>query len=386
MTSDLTISIEVGDSEHYEKLSNVLMEMGYMQIVESPREKLRQEPQVVFVDDSPGKKDVFARIASLSQNYPEARIFAVLQDQRPEYIISVMKAGADEIFFQPLDSPKIRRALDNIDQARIDRLPFSTAGKLFSFVGAKGGLGSTFLTVNTAMALMCKKEKTTGALDFHFHAGDVAVFLDYVPKATIKDICLHFKWLDFSFFQKALSKHRSGLHFLAAPPRPEDVKKINDEHADTIIDLARSAFDFTVVDCPPLGACDRFFEVFTESDKIIILMDLSVPAVRNALRLGELLENRKTDPAKIEFAVNRFVKGQGLNVRDVEKKLGKDIFWFFSNDYQKAIKSVNHGTPLITESPESRLSRNIFDFVEKLTDSPSNRHYRGVRGLFGRAI
>jgi pilus assembly protein CpaE len=297
-----------------------------------------------------------------------------------------MKAGAAEIFFKPLDGPKIREALDHIDTSKIDRLSFSSAGKLYSFVGAKGGAGSTFMAVNTAMALMRKKRKKTAVLDFHFHAGDVAVFLDTVPKATIQDICLHFKWLDFPFFQKAMSKHRSGLRFLAAPPLPEDDQEINRAHADEIIDLAKRAFDFTVVDCPPLGICDRSYEAFAESDKIIILTDLSVPAVRNAFRTGELLKKRKTDPDKIEFAVNRFAKRQGLDLRDVEKELGRNVFWLFPNDYPRAIKSINLGIPLVSESPESSLALNIFDFVEKLTGSQSDQHYRGVRGLFGRAV
>jgi pilus assembly protein CpaE len=395
MPREIFVSIEMVNTALAGELAGELRKMTGVQILGAFENKtadkkhldenLAAGSQIVFIDDSPEKENIFSKINATRQKHPEALIFMISNDQRPEYIISVMKAGAAEIFFNPPDYSKIRAAIEKVRDQVIELFP-SPKGLLYSFVSAKGGIGSTLLAVNTAVGLMSRREKRAAVLDFGLHSGDVSVVLDIVPKTTITDICHNFNRLDFSFLQSAMTRHKSGVSFLAAPVSPEENQEVHAQHVNKIIKLAKNAFDFTVVDCPSMSISDRSFEAFGESEKIIVLTDLSVPSVRNATRLTKVIQKRGINPQKIEIAVNRFIKGHALGLDEIEKTLKKRVFWLFPNDYKAAMTSINNGAPLIIDQPKSPLSKNIFEFIDKLTDSPTDQVYRGIKGHFGKAI
>ncbi len=73
-------------------------------------------------------------------------------------VIPAMRAGANEFLLQPLKRTEFRDAV-----ARFERAPKRTGtvesklGKIYTFLGAKGGVGTTSLAVNFAAVLAQRK-------------------------------------------------------------------------------------------------------------------------------------------------------------------------------------------------------------------------------------
>jgi pilus assembly protein CpaE len=88
---------------------------------------------------------------------------------------------------------------------------------------------------------------------------------------------------------------------------------------------------------------------------------------------------------KIEIVVNRYIKG-GASLHDVEKSLQKNIFWLFPNDFVEVIASINAGVPLVKSKSGAPFTKNIFEFIEKLTNPGKSESYRGIKGFLGKAI
>jgi pilus assembly protein CpaE len=173
---------------------------------------------------------------------------------------------------------------------------------------------------------------------------------------------------------------------MAAPANPSEVTRIEPEHLDTILQLARKLYDHIVIDCTSMSLDKCNLEVLKASEKVYLVVDLSLPAIRNAARLSDLLEKSGIPPAKIEVTANRFIKGGSLSLSEVEKTLKKRLYWLFPNDFKNVISSINKGIPLIKFNPGAPLSKNILNFAEKLKDPHAQEHFRGVRGTLGRAI
>ncbi|HKI51619.1 MAG TPA: AAA family ATPase [Geothermobacteraceae bacterium] len=341
-------------------------------------------PQLMVFNAEARSDELIAKIQQLRQQLPEAAMFVISPDKSPEHIVEVMKAGADEFFSNPLNAGRFKDAVDKVRQ-RLASMISAARGQLFSFVSAKGGLGATVVSVNVAAALALKSKGSVALLDMSLQSGDSSVYLDSMPHTTLTDICRNFHRLDFSFLKTSMMRHSTGLHYLAAPKEPEDCGEVQGSQIQKILQLAKNLYDHVVVDCTSMLVDECSLEAFRASDRIFLLTDLSVPALRNAARLSQLMQKLSIPPQRVEVIINRFIKG-GASLHDVEKGLHKKIFWLFPNDFDDVIASINAGIPLVKSKPGAPFAKNMFEFVEKLKNPESFMSYRGAKGILGKAI
>ncbi|MDT8420466.1 MAG: AAA family ATPase [Desulfuromonadales bacterium] len=349
------------------------------------REKLVDDPAIIMIDDRPEEIDTVSRIRTLKQKFPGANIFVVSTDQRPQHIVNLMKSGVSEYLGNPPDIHELTTAIEEI---RIKRANSGQVvqGTTYSFVGSKGGLGSTVLAVNSAVSLAVKSRQSILLCDMSLQSGDASVLLDVPPGPTIVDLSRNIHRFDVSLFRGAVTRHKSGIDFLAAPPDPEDSSDVNADHVSQIFDLSNKLYEHVVVDCPAMSLDPCTLTALQASDKIFIVTDLSVTAVRNASRYRELIQKIGFDPSRIEFVINRYIKGSALSIEEVESTLKKKIFWLFPNDFISVVSSINRGTPLVKFQPGAVLAKNINEFVDKMQNPNACGNYRGLKGTFGKAI
>lgn len=392
MAKQITVAVEISDSRLARSILDVLKGMPDVQAVQSYGSMLekgalsvKSAPNIIIADDSTEGVDIAQKIAGLRRAFSQASIFVVSADKSAEKIIEVMKMGVAEYLVTPLSDKILENAIEEV------RLKLANAGQIargsvYSFISSKGGLGSTVVAVNTAIALAMNKRQSVALCDMSFQSGDASVLLDIVPQTTIYDICQNFHRLDVSFLRGSMVKHNSGLDFLAAPVNPEESEAINAEHVARILDLAKKLYDHVIVDCTSMFVDDCTVEALKVSERIFVITDLSVPAVRNTARLCQLIEKMGINPNRLHIAVNRYIKGGTLSIEEVEKSLNRRIFWLFPNDFNDIVSSINRGIPIVKHQSGAPFSRNVMEFTEKLLNSQEDAAYRGIRGTFGKAI
>lgn len=380
MFDKLNLSLQIDDTLVRKQVTDLLKGIPGVSLVD-PHEK----PHVIVLYCLAIADDTIRWIHSTRQNFAQAAIFVISPDKDPDNIVAVMKAGAAEFFPNRMNPEKFKAAIENT----LLKLAGAqgTKGTLYSFISAKGGLGATVVAVNTAAALArVERGSDVALLDMSLQSGDSSVYLDTIPATTISDLCRNYHRLDFSFLRGAMLKHGAGLHYLAAPKAPEDSKDVHGEEIRKILHLIRNLYPRVVIDCTSMQVDECTFEAFSASDKIFILIDMSVPAIRNASRLALLLGKLKIPSHKIEFVINRFIKGKISLVEEIEKNLKKRIFWFFPNDFDAVISSINSGSPLVKENSGAPFSKSVIEFAEKLSKPDPRDTYRGIRGFLGKTI
>jgi len=348
-------------------------------------------PQIIIVADNGSVGEgISQKVSQLRKDFSQSAIFVVSKDTRPENIIDVMKAGGAEYLMAPVDRKILLNAIEEVRvkhrKAAMTQTGTSRKGAVYSFISAKGGLGSSVLAVNTAVAMALNNMGRVALQDKGFQSGDSSVYLDIVPETSIVDLCRNFHRLDLSLLKGAMSKHNSGVELLAAPLNQEDSEEISQEHIIKVFDLLPTAYDNVIVDCASMDINECTIETFIASDKVFVVTDLSVPALRNASRLSQLVRKVGLSVEKIEFVVNRFSKGSTFQIDEAEKNLGKRFFWLFPNQFDDIVSSINEGIPVVQSHPRSGFSKNINEFVQKLHDPEKYREYRGIRSVFRRAI
>lgn len=342
-------------------------------------------PAAIVMADHAEAGATLSELQQLRESYPQAAIFVISGDQRPEHIVALMKAGATEYLSHPLNVIQFREAVEEL-RARRKHADGARRGRIYSFISAKGGIGATIVAVNTAATLAREAQRSVALCDLSLRSGDASVLLDLAPRSTIVDLCRNSHRLDFTLLRGAMTPAGSGLDFLAAPLAPEDCEEVAPQDLGRILELAGQLYDEIVVDCPSLSPEARTLEVFRASERIVVLTDLSVTAVRNTARLCQLCEKAGINPVRLVVVVNRFTRGSSLSLAEVEKALGRTIFWLFPNAFDDIISSINQGVPLVRQAPGSAFARNVTEFVAKLQNPAAGSDYRGIRGTFGKAL
>lgn len=392
MPRKLLIAIEISDNRLVHMLQDKLREIPNLEIkqwFDSAGEKgsiaVKGSPDIIILEDTTEGQSVFNRIKQIRQNFPHAAMFVVSSNQFAQHIVEVMKAGVAEYLVTPINDKVLKNAVEDV-RVKLASAGEISRGNVYSFISSKGGLGSTALTVNAACAMAKNKKSRVALFDMSFQSGDATVLLDLYPQTTISDIVRNYHRLDSSFLLAAMTKHSSGLEFMAAPNSPEDCEAIKAEHISQVLDLAHKIFDQVVVDCTSMSINDGNIEIFKSSEIIFLVTDMSVPAIRNCSRLIKLMKKLGIDPDRIKVVINRYIKGGILSLNDIEKNLGTEIYWLFPSDFKGVVSSINKGEPLMLSHAGTPLAKNIAQFVEKIKSPESNKSFRGIRGAFGKSI
>jgi pilus assembly protein CpaE len=392
MSHELNILVESRRKEILSQVSEILSTLPMVAFHLSEGSQLEQNaqagkkcPDIIVLDEGTDGGEIVTRLLQLQEQFVQSSIFVISPDTSPKNIVRLMKAGASEFISNPVTANNL---IDAVEEFRIRRMNAGKVaeGKICSFISSKGGLGSSVLAVNSAAALAQQQGHTMSLCDMSLESGDLSVMLDTMPDLTIVDLCRNIHRLDVSLFRGAITRHKTGLDFLAAPHNPSDVRDIKVEHVQQILVLARKLYDYTFLDCPAMNLNDSTLASLNLSDRIFVITDLSVTAIRNASRLCKHLENLGIDKSRIEVVINRYIKGSTISIVEVEKNLNRDVFWAFPNDFAEIVSSINCGLPLVKKNSSAMFSRNILDFVKKLQNPDVNGDYRGIKGVFGKAI
>jgi len=92
-----------------------------------------------------------------------------------------------------------------------------------SYLGTKGGTGTTTLAVNGAADVRRLTRRPTIVVDFKTGPGDVSLFLGLRPRHSILNALDHMAWIDPPSISKYVIQHECGLHVLAAGDDPSEL-------------------------------------------------------------------------------------------------------------------------------------------------------------------
>jgi pilus assembly protein CpaE len=216
---------------------------------------------------------------------------------------------------------------------------------IVTFLGTKGGTGTTTLAVNCAADLRRLSNRPTLVADLKTGPGDVAVFLSLRPRYSVVDLIDQLGWTDRALAVRFLSEHACGLHVLASAdgfgrPSSRDAEGIEEALA-----AYAHLYDFVVVDAgSTINACASV--ALTHSDAVMLVANPDVPCLRNLPRYGDALRLAGVAPERVRIVLNRSSEGGMLPAGHIEKALGRRIDYQVVSDDRTVATAMNAGVPV----------------------------------------
>jgi pilus assembly protein CpaE len=227
---------------------------------------------------------------------------------------------------------------------------------------SKGGCGTSFMATNLAAATASK----TVLVDLNLQAGDLPLFLGLEAKYSIADMVEKRQRLDEALINSLVTQHSTNLWLLAAPREADSADEIEPQHVFEVLQKLREHYDYVVLD--PQHTFDSItLAALDQSDEIILVLTLDIPAIRSTQRALEIFDRLGYPRKKVRIVVNRWSKQIDLDLRQVEKFLGEPCVGFVPSDYQTAVSSINLGTPLVQAEPTSKIALEIRRIAETIS-------------------
>lgn len=321
------------------------------------------QPAVVLLDVVPIRENRESFITKICKAVPQAIVICINGHWDEAESDGILAAGASACLVKPFAKDELVDALAAIytEQSAAVR---QKKGKIIAFFTSKGGYGKSSLVVNTAIGLAEETGKQVGIIDANFQFGDIAVFCNVTPTASVFEAVRDLTYLTPVSLSNYFTRYTPAIKLLAAPPRPEQGDLITGEQITATLKMVQQVFPYVVVDTPS-GFSDISLAVTKAADIVYVLCALNTGLELDHLRRSlDYFKEIGYAPDKLKVIINRVHQRSLAALRTVEEKINHPVVTLLPNDFNLAVTASNQGRSMMAMGPESGLVRGVIDIVK----------------------
>nr|MBP7323170.1 P-loop NTPase [Deltaproteobacteria bacterium] len=257
-------------------------------------------------------------------------------------------------------------------QNKTPGLRIKSEGRVVTFLGSKGGIGTSTIAVNLADCLVnCQTGRGVALVDMNVEDADVPRFLGIHIDHHWDAIARKPGRVETVDLLDIMHKHDGRMYVLASPDRSGQLA-LDPELIKRVFQLLRQMFPFVVADSGLSlgGVADPVLEF---SDQVFIVTMLSYPCLARTEKVLNFFA-RQGYPAreKIKIIINRHVNNSTITIREAERLLQQEVFWTFPNSFTATMAALNQGKTLSLVAPRSPMAVSIKSLAALLTAEASH--------------
>lgn len=364
-----------------EQLGNMLRRDGY-EIVTSAdgpaglKQWTADRPDLVLCDNDlrgPSGMELVMRIRQAEGSGAHTPIVLLGGGTDVDAKVAALRSGADDYLAKPVHpqelSARVRGLLARFGRSQPERR--AAGGRVVAFYGAKGGVGTTTLAINSAIALSKELKRSVCLVDANLQFGDHRVFLDLGPDSHSIVDAVSAGMVELDMLRRAVVRHETGVELLLAPPRPDQAELVSNEqhHMLKVVEMLRSVYDLVLVDMDE-RLDDHMLDIIGIVDRLVVVLTADLSCVKNVRLVLETMAQLQVPQERLMLVLNRANAFTGISVKSVESVLKRPIEHQVVNDYRSAISALNSGTPFMAKRPDSALSKDVLELA-RLIDKPA---------------
>lgn len=320
------------------------------------------------------------------------RVILIAEEVSPIALHQLLRLGADDFVPYPLPEGALHEAIERLGQSDLPpEMPAVPAappsfkntggrdGVVLPVHGLSGGVGSTTFAVNLAWELASPEASKKAPvqpprvclLDFDLQFGSASTYLDLPRRDLVFELLQDTAHMDVESFNQALLTFNDRLHVLTAPSEMLPLDIVTAEDISRIIEMARSNFDFVVIDMPTT-VVSWTETVLSQAHLYFALMELDMRSAQNTLRMIRALKAENLPIEKLRFVLNRAPKFTDLSGKSRVKRLAESLdisIELLLSDCGRIVTQANdHGLPLALSAAKAPLRKEIQKLAQSIAD------------------
>jgi pilus assembly protein CpaE len=337
----------------------------------------RERPSLVVLDimmpDMSGT-EVCRRLRSAAQTATLPILILSAKTQVQDKV-AAFKGGADDYVTKPAEpSEFVARVESLLLRASRGAAPSQPAQTL-AFVGAKGGVGTTTVAVNLAVAL-AQLGTTVILVDLHPYLGCVGPMLGLEPVHGLQELAqMAASSILPRVVEKQLSSHPSGLRVLTSncglPPAGDG--ELDPAQAQAIVEGLVTLADWVLFDLP-VDWTPAVSAVLDRSDRVVVVSEPDSLALRCAKRQLALLQQSRIAGEQVgAIIVNRSAASMTMTVTRLQDQLGTTIVGALPPAADPCLHALSLSVPLLLAAPDHFAAEMLRAMAQRLVQAPAQR-------------
>jgi pilus assembly protein CpaE len=334
---------------------------------------LERTPQASLILDLAGDTESSLKaLEKVKQAAPDLYVIASNYHADGETVIAALRAGANDFLVQPLKRIDFRDAITRLERApKRSGQASSKLGKVFTFVGVKGGVGTTTLAVNFA-AVQAQRKNATVLLDLDWIANDCAMQLGATPQYTLMEVAENLNRMDQSLFEGFVTRDPIGFFLVGPPDQMENQGCFTEHQFREFAGFLVEKYDTVVIDGGKAISDEMVLGACGVSNMVFLVSTQDLPSIRNAQRYIGFLMRMGFNADQIKVVLNRYSKKPGPNhasLEQVQQTLNQPVFYGIPAS-PVMLSAVNRARPFVAEREMAgELDRIFRAFVDKAAGS-----------------
>lgn len=274
-------------------------------------------------------------------------VMALAESRDPDLLLLAMRGGCTEFLHKPFNPEDLNHTLTRLEHHWLETAaPTLSTGSILTFLGSKGGVGTTTLAVHMAMYLVQIHKKKTLLIDHHPELGHACVYLGIDgSRYNYQEVVRNVSRLDSELLKGYIAKHPSGLEVLSSPDVCGGIKHTDADSVATTLEFLRSEYEYIIVDAPTTMD-DTTMAIIDLSTSVYIVATPEIGSIRDLARYVDHLAQIQGATAKMQVVVNRVTSRYAVNVEHIEKAIRVPVAIQLPNSYAELVRSANLGEPI----------------------------------------
>lgn len=311
-----------------------------------------RHPDAALVLDLAGDQEsALKSLEKIKQAIPDLYVIASNLHADGEAVIAALRAGSNDYLLQPFKRLDFREAMSRLERApRRDISGGSRLGKIYAFLGVKGGVGTTTLATNFAGVLAQRKQQTV-LMDLDWIANDVCMQLGVTPQYTLAEVGENLDRMDQSLFEGFVARDPLGFYVVGPPDALEHSVYFTEAMFRDFSTFLVEKYESIVVDCGRTIVDEAVLAALQTAGTIFVVTTQEFPALRNAQRYLGFLTRMGFTQDQIKVVVNQYRKKGGSDIATLEQMqqtLNQNIFYGIPQS-SAVLQAINKGRPFVAD-------------------------------------
>lgn len=282
----------------------------------------------------------------------------------------LINLGVSEYLVAPVDGAELATAIERIASDGEMR----SKSRVYAFMGANGGVGSSTIAQNVAWAMANKVgagimladlDLTFGCADLNFNVETGTQFFDALKAETKVDDAL---------LERLLVKRGQNLHVLTHPALLDREPEHLVRQLVEMLKLARANFNHIVLDLPNHWSA-LVQDAVLDADEVIVTVTPDLCSLRNGKALLERLGRLRPNDAPPKLVLNqcRMPKRAEIKVKEFSQALNIQPVATIAFDAGRFSTAASTGQMLSEINPKGAAVASCAQIADRLVDPTSQR-------------
>ena len=329
---------------------------------------------VILVEDDGDTHQLNARLEQLAEVVEPGRKLIVIGAVNDiGFYRKVVSLGVADYLLSP---SSIEDLAASIERATHDP-ERPTRGRLLTFMGARGGVGSSTVAQNVAWLLSSSFNQRVILVDLDLTFGTCALAFNEEPRQPVADALTDPQRLDQVLLQRFMIGHDDKLQILSTSGILRSNIIPSNAAIEKLVDLSRQMCDIVILDLPHIW--NGWVEDFSVlADEFVVTAGLDLANLRDAKSILDFLKTKRGDTRPGRLVINKvdIAKRSRLTLQDAIRALPVKPSITVPFDPVTFIEAVNDGKA-VAERSKTHKAANAFRHLT--TEISGLTHTKGTR-------